>query len=243
MDRKKLIDQKIEIEHSEAKDLNAKLTSSLLPGGAKAYDLFTALVQPLHIQRKQEWLYLLMNDLVRREKDGLTSLKDLSENEEFITIITKATILAQQNHQREKLEAFQNIVLNSIEWLSKGEPIFDWSHKFLIVVDQISPFHILLLKTLQNPLKIAKEKKVDFNEMIKATNKEVFFKIYPKLKDRAALAKQCWKELYSYGFVVTDRFTEVTGSTELGYMHSHGKLISQTTDFGNKFLNMITMKA
>lgn len=239
MDKKEFHKQKGEVERSEARDLAAKISTSLFPGGSTAYEAFTAMVQPIHKSRKDGWLHLLMNDLVRREEDGLTSLKALSKNEEFVTIATKAIILAQQNHQKEKLEALRNIVLNSITWLSKNEPIFDWSHKFLMIVDQISPLHILLLKTFQYPVLEAKEKGVDFSDMVKATNAKVFFKLYPSLKNKSVLATQCWRELHSFGFVRSDNFNITSKTEDMGSLHTHGKLLPQTTDFGNKFLEMI----
>ncbi|MCH2449218.1 MAG: hypothetical protein MK198_03645 [Gracilimonas sp.] len=239
MDKKEFHKQKGEVERSEAKHKALKLKSSLFPGGSTVYDAFTALVRPLYEKRKDEWLYLLMYDLVRREKGGVISLEGLSKNDEFVTIVTKAIILAQQNHQKEKLEALRNIVLNSTEWLSKGEPIFDWGHKFLMIVDQISPLHILLLKTFQNPAKAIQEKKARFEERTGFNNADVFFKLHPELKSRSALAKQCWRELYNFGFVGTDKFFEVKDAEDMKYMHTHDQFVPQTTDFGNKFLNMI----
>lgn len=242
MDKKELHRQKREIERSEEKHLAAKIKSSLIPAGATFFELFTALVQPLHVERRNEWLNLLMYDLVRREEDGLVSLKALSKNEEFVTIISKATLLAQQNHQKEKLEAFRNIVLNSTKWLSKGEPIFDWSHKFLIIVDQISPLHILLLKTFQNPAIAIQDKRARLKKRAGFNNADVFFKLYPELKSRSALAAHCWKELYNFGFVGSREFFEIKDIEDMKYMHTHDCFVPQTTDFGNKFLDMITNK-
>lgn len=230
---------KREIAQSEARDKTAKIISSFLPGGTAAYELITTLVVPLHEKKRREFINELALRLKRLEDKGYIDFKELAQNEEFNTIITKAILLAQQNHQKEKLEALQNIVLNSTEWLIKGEPIFDWSHKFLMIVDQISPLHTLLLKTFQSPTKVAQEQNIDFDEMVSASNKEVFFKLFPDLKDRSALANQCWKELYSFGFVALDNFTKSNGVESMPYLHNLGKLLPQTTDFGNKFLNMI----
>lgn len=231
--------EKREIAQSEARDKTAKIISSFVPGGTAAYELLTTLVVPLHEKKKREFINDLAIRLKRLEEQGQIDFEELAQNEEFNTIITKAILLAQQNHQKEKLEALRNIVLNSTEWLSKGEPIFDWSHKFLMIVDQISPLHILLLKTFQHPAKAAQEQNVNFDDMVSASNKEVFFDIYPDLKDRSALAAQCWRELESFGFVALNNFENSKGSEGLSYIHKHGKLFPQTTDFGNKFLDMI----
>jgi len=230
---------KREIAQSEARDKTAKMIAGLVPMGSAAYELITTIVVPLHEKKKQEFINDLAIRLKRLEDQSQIDVEELAQNEEFNTIITKAILLAQQNHQKEKLEALRNIVLNSTEWLNKGEPIFDWSHKFLMIVDQISPLHILLLKTFRYPAKAARQRNVNFDEMVSASNKEVFFKIYPNLKDRSALAIQCWKELYSFGFVALDNFTKSEEMESMPYLHNHGKLLPQTTDFGNKFLDMI----
>lgn len=238
MSNQKELRDKREIAQSEARDKTAKIFSGLVPGGASAYELFTAIVKPIHEKRKEDWVQEITLRLNELERNGKIDLEELSQNEEFNTIITKATLLAQQNHQKEKLIAFRNIVLNSTKWLSKGESIFDWSHKFLMIVDQISPLHILLLKTFQYPAKVAKEHNYSFDK-VQASNQDVFFNIYPELKDRSALANQCWKELQSFGFVHSRFEFSLGDSDQVIYLHRHSKLISQTTDFGNKFLDMI----
>jgi len=234
MDRKKFIDQKIEIEHSEAKDLNAKLTSSLLPGGAKAYDLFTALVQPLHIQRKQEWLNLLMNDLVRREKDGLTTLKDLSKNEEFITIITKATIIAQQNHQQEKLQALRNLLINASEKLTENVNEFDELEYWLTLIERMNPNHIFLLKLFSKPNDFAKDRKDNLNHELIINSKKLIDKLYPELKNKMEMISQYWRDLSAYGLINGDEIT-------IG-RHTKRKFQKLTTKLGDTFLEMIEIQ-
>lgn len=44
--------QKREIAQSEARDRTANIISGLVPGGSSIYELFTALVQPLHFKRR-----------------------------------------------------------------------------------------------------------------------------------------------------------------------------------------------
>lgn len=231
--------EKRDIEQSEARDKTAKIISSFVPGGTAAYELITTLVVPLHEKKKWAFINGMAIRLKKLEEKDQINFEELAQKEEFNTIITKAILLAQQNHQKEKLEALRNIVLNSTEWLSKGEPIFDWSHKFLMIVDQISPLHVLLLKTFRNPTKVAREKDINFDDMITASNNEVFFKLYPDLKDRSALVSQCWQELTSYGFLALNNFSNSRDAESMPYINSHEQLKPQTTDFGNKFLDMI----
>lgn len=233
--------EKREIAQSEARDKFFKVLSSVVPYGSAAYELITTIVVPLHEKKKREFINDLAARLKKLEDQGQIDFEELAQHEEFNTIITKAILLAQQNHQEEKLEALRNIVLNSTKWLSKGEPIFDWSHKFLMIVDQISPLHILLLKTFRNPANAVQEKEVRFREGVGFNNADVFFKLYPGIKSRSALVAQCWKELHSFGFVGTGEFFDMTDAEEMKYfLHSHDRFVPQTTDFGNKFLDMIT---
>jgi len=231
--------EKREIAQSEARDKLIKALSSAVPFGSAAYELITTLIVPLHEEKKREYINDLAIRLKKLEDQGQIDFEELAQNKEFNTIITKAILLAQQNHQKEKLEALRNIVLNSTKWLNNGEPIFDWSHKFLMIVDQISPLHILLLKTFRYPAKVARDKSLNFDEMVVASNKEVFFEMYPELKERSALVSQCWKELTNYGFLALDNFSNSKDSESMPYIHNHGQLKPQTTDFGNKFLDMI----
>ncbi|SMO38549.1 hypothetical protein [Fodinibius sediminis] len=111
--------------------------------------------------------------------------------------------------------------------------MFDWADHFLNVIERISPFHILLLKTFQSPEDIVREKGIDLgSEFNSLQSKDVFFDIYPEYRDRAKLITQCWKELYELGFVAFESFEDGR--------HMPGKLNKLTTDFGNKFLDMIS---
>src|SRR5690554_2930058 len=105
--------EKREIARSEARDKTAKIISGLIPGGSSAYELFTALVQPLHVQRREEWIEDVTRRLHKLEQEEKIDLKTLSESEEFNTIITRSTLLAIQTHQEKKKKALSKIVTNS----------------------------------------------------------------------------------------------------------------------------------
>ena len=115
--------------------------------------------------------------------------------------------------------------------------MFDWAVHFLHILDRISPMHILLLKTFRNPYSAVEKKQVDLSEKGLYRNDEIFFRLYPELKDRAALINQCWNELVSYGFIIDEHFGLGTGKSHS--MHTDEKILPKSTDFGNKFLDMI----
>lgn len=228
--------RKREIEQSENLHSTLKLISSLLPGGSSVYELFAAIVVPLHEKRREEWIRELTLRLHKLEREERVNLKTLKDNDEFITIITKATLLVQQTHQKEKIEALHNVVINSALYLNGSTSLFDWAVHFLNIIDRISPLHILLLKTFRNLADEVELKNIKFTEPL-YNNDQVFFMLYPELKDRSSLVNQCWKELAGYGFVVDELF-RVDGPGK-ATLHSKEKILSKTTDFGNKFLDMI----
>lgn len=223
--------EKREIEQSEARDKLAKVLSGIVPLGSSAYELITTIVVPLHEKKKREFLNDLAGRLKKLEDEGKIDYEELAESEEFNTIITKAILLAQQNHQEEKLEALRNVVLNATIKLPKEVAEFDDLNYFLRIIEDITPLHILLLKTFQDPQSEANKRGVEIGNMMSSSSKNTLFKIYPDLKPKGNFIKIYWKELYEYSLVETDTlYAMVTGKAVLNPL---------TTPLGNKFLEMI----
>lgn len=225
------IHNKREIEQSEARDKLAKVLAGMVPLGSSAYELITTIVVPLHEKKKREFLNDLAERLKKLEDEGKIDYQELAESEEFNTIITKAILLAQQNHQEEKMEALRNVVLNASVKLPKEVAEFDDLNYFLRIIEEITPLHILLLKTFEDPKMEADKRGVEFGNMMTSSSKNTLFKIYPDLKPKGDFIKIYWKELYDYALVKTDSlYSMVTGEAALN---------SLTTPLGNKFLEMI----
>lgn len=223
--------EKREIAQSEALDKTAKIIAGMFPMGSAAYEVITTIVVPLHEKKKREFINDLASRLKRLEENDKIDFDELSENEEFNTIITKAILLAQQNHQKQKLEALRAIVVNSALNLNDSTDMFDWAERFLYIVDRISPFHILLLKTFKSPAVSVENKSADLKRESMMSSKELFFMIYPEHKDRVMLISQCWNELINFGLVNDQSFEKI--------IHTHNLLKKLTNDFGDKFLGMI----
>ncbi len=231
MDKKEFHRQKGEIERSETKDLSAKIITSLIPVGSTAYEAFTALVKPLHKERKDEWLYILMNDLVRREEDGLISLEKLSKNEEFVTIVTKATLLAQQNHQKEKMEALRNVVVNASLEINNTKVDFDKIDFFLILLEKITPLHIYILNFATSCQKYTFSSTIDLSQTIKMHFLKYFIDRYPKLNDKKEVLSVYFNELKNYSLI--------TPKPNQSFLKNEVLEVSLITDLGNQFLKMI----
>jgi hypothetical protein len=111
----------------------------LLPG-VKLFDIVTA---PLRGKRMSDWcedLRLRLNDL-SRTVEGLTPEK-LATDEAFISVFAQATQAALKTHQKEKLEALRNAVLNVAVGTTLSE---DLQTIFLNLVDSFTPKHLQTL--------------------------------------------------------------------------------------------------
>lgn len=225
------LSEKREIEQSEARDKMAKIIAGLIPMGGAAYELITTVVVPLHEKKKREFVNDLAIRLKKLEEDDQIDLEELSESEEFNTIITKAILLSQQNHQEAKLEALRAIVVNSALDGNGNTEMFDWAERFLYIVDRVSPFHILLLKTFKSPTVVVENKSADFRGESNMSSKEFFSMIYPEYKGREMLINQCWNELIDLGLVIDQPFEKI--------IHEQNSLKKLTNDFGDKFLKII----
>ena len=117
--------------------------------GAPAAEILGLIVTPMINKRRNEWLEALGKALVALEwRVQAVNLERLSQDEVFVTIATHATMLAMRNHQREKLEALRNAVLNAT---LPSAPDDDLQLIFLNLVDMLTASHLRLLKVLNNP--------------------------------------------------------------------------------------------
>jgi len=176
--------------------------------------------------------------LHKLETEGQINLEELSRNEEFNTIITKATLLAQQTHQQEKIKALRNIVQNAAIKIPSHITDFDMMDYFLSTLEQINPIQILLLKVYQNPQAAALEKNIDTKPFRDSTSllqgseiKNLFYLIHPELKEKNELVIYSWKELMRIGFVKSEPINKRVPNSSI--------LKVRTRKLGEQFLEMI----
>ena len=158
------LNEKREIVQSKARDKTAKIIAGLVPMGSAAYELITTIVVPLHEKKKREFLNDLADRLKKLEEKGKIDFQELADSEKFNTIITKAILLAQQNHQEEKLEALKSFVINYAGGVDSEIIEYDHVEYFLSFIERLNPFHIILLKIFQDPKNFDKSRleKIDY---------------------------------------------------------------------------------
>lgn len=137
-----------ELADHRAAVIRGGLSAIPVLGSVLAEELGLVLAPPL-TRRRDEWL----EDLARRLHDLETRVEgftfdDLVENEQFVSATLQATQAALRTHQKEKLEALRNAVLN----VAAGRSFSDELQSiFLSLLDRLQATHLRILKIFRYP--------------------------------------------------------------------------------------------
>lgn len=189
--------KKRETERSEVRHKTAKIISGFFPGGSSVYEIFTAIIQPLHEQRKDDWVKNVTLRLQKLEQEKSINLKDLAVNKEFNTIITRATLLALQTHIEEKRRALQSIVVDTSEKVNSDDFDFDLTNSILTILERFGPLHIYLLKIISK----LKDYDMGISGKPNELKSDIVYKIDNTLVDKEAIVNLCWVDLLNAGLV------------------------------------------
>jgi hypothetical protein len=116
--------------------------------GGPVKELLSLVITPSIEQRRDEWIKSIAEGLKDLEvKVESFKIENLCGNEAFISTIMQASQVAIRNHQREKLEALKNAVLNAAMPNALEE---NMQFIFLNFVDSFTPGHLKTLKILND---------------------------------------------------------------------------------------------
>jgi len=210
----------------------ARTGLSLIPVvGGSAKEIFNVIIAPPLAKRQAEWMEKVVEKLKELEKTVEDfKIENLSENENFITIVTHATLIAIRNHQKEKLEALRNATLNSALSPMVEE---DLQLLFLNCIDELTPWHMRVLKFLDNPGEWIKQNKIPIPDYYVGGASTVLYAAFPELEKNKDFAKQLIRDLSVRGFASDWDSMNVT--TTKG-----GMFANRTTSIGKQFLKFIT---
>ena len=211
----------------------AKAALSAVPVlGGPAAELLDLVVRPEIERRRTEWLDQLAEQLAAIEErlEGF-HVSALANDPEFISTLLQASAAALREHEAEKLEALRNAVLNAA--LEAG-PTEDERALFISWVDQLTPWHLRLLRFLDDKEGVAHARdKLPFPNWVSGGVSTVLELVYPELVGRRAFYDLLVTDLKSRGLIVISSL-HVTGTVD-GYM-----LARQTSDLGQRFLSFVT---
>ena len=198
--------------------------------GGPAAEIFSLIIVPPLTKRRDKWIENIAEGLKGLEEkvEGF-KIEDLSNNDAFITTVTHATQAAIRNHQQEKLEALRNAVLNAALSSTLEE---DLQLMFLEFVDSLTPWHLRVLKFLDNPKGWGQKHGITYPSWSMGGPSAALEHAFADLRGKRQLYDIFVKDLYTRGLLSTDSLhTMMTGE---------GMLASRTTDIGKQFISFIT---
>ncbi|HQJ88403.1 MAG TPA: hypothetical protein PLY91_07675 [Methanoregulaceae archaeon] len=197
--------------------------------GNCAAEIFGTIVTPSLARRTNEWIREIAFRVVELEiKVESYKIEDLVENEVFVTTLLQATQNAYRTHQKVKIEAYRNIVLNAAMPQSPDE---DLQLIFINFLDSMTPWHIALLHYFENPVDWWACKGItrDINEVGSTVFEEIAL-AFPNLAEKEDFFEMIVQNLKDRNLVrnIAIRLSNV------------GALGRQTTELGHQFVNFIT---
>jgi len=205
---------------------------SMIPvAGGPASELFNTLIVPPLAKRRDAWLTSLSEELIglQEKVDGFT-LDSLFDNDVFVTAVMHGTQAALRNHQKEKIDALRNAVLNVATGNSPDE---DLQIVFLNFIDTATTWHLRLLKFFQDPATYGRSIGITFPDWSMGGVSTVLAHTFPELRDRKEFYETITTDLNNRGFISG-------GSSMLNTtMSESGMFSKRTTAMGDTFLAFI----
>ena len=209
--------------------------------GGPATRLFNLVITPPLERRLNEWRNTVTERIRQLEKkvEGF-KVEDLGKNPMFITAVMQATQIALRNHQKEKLEALQNAVVNTARGSALQE---DLQLLFLNLVDSFTTSHLRILKFLDDPrLPAVEERAVFQTKSPDETSLGNLLEIaLPELKGESSVYNPIVQDLFNRGLLKIDSSSLLIalGPAWGEERWTQTMFRSRTTDLGKNFLRYI----
>jgi hypothetical protein len=204
--------------------------SSVPVVGGPAAELLGLVYGPPLEKRREKWMDELadvVNEL-QQKVENITP-ESLSQNESFISMSLRATEIAMRNHQKDKLAALRNAVLNAGLKIGIDETI---QQIFLNHIDALTPSHLKVLKFFRNPVAWAHSHGIHYPNWTMGAPSTVLEIGIPELSGRRPFYDQLIADLNQRGLLSDSGIhTMMTGQ---------GMLQSRTTDLGDSFIEFIS---
>ncbi len=177
--------------------------------GGLAIQFLNAIVVPPIQQRYVEWVTSIAERLVALEREVEDFRRaDLEGDESCADSFARASQTVFSSHQKEKLEALRNAVLNSA---LRNRPEDDIRTMFLNYVDVLTPQHFIILKFLDDPHTWRREHKIKLPENyregygILPNILYMCHSAFPELNDRGGFLFQIINDLENRGLIYAFR--------------------------------------
>jgi len=209
-----------------------KTLISSIPGvGGGAAELFNLVLSAPIEKRRDDWLVHIYNTMLELQcKVNNIDFNKLSNNELFITTIMNASQLAIRNHQKEKLLALHNAVINTALNINIDE---NEQMMFLNLIDIFTPWHLKLIYYLDDPNERFNEKSMQKPNIMSGGITDGLYAYYPDLCNKNEFVSIIFRDLHKNGIGTTENIG--------GTMTPQGIYASRLTEYGKRFLKYINV--
>lgn len=191
--------------------------------GGPAVELFQFLVQPPLERRRVEWMQEVGERLMAIEAKGV-DVEALQRDERFVSVMMQASIAAMRTHQREKIRALQNAVLNIAGGQGPDETL---QHLLLTFIDGMTELHLRILTFARSPNPPGNIGSAGLGHVLEQK--------IPELQGQRVLYDQLWRDLHTRGLVNLESLHVM--------MTSDGLSQRRTTELGEALLTLISAAA
>ena len=205
--------------------LKAGLATAPFCGGIAS--LMSDYIPSSKFQRLEQFAKKIAEDL-NKLQDQVDEAK--IQTDEFAFLFENCFRGVAENYQKEKLEAFRGILINSAIGVNLSE---DEKEYFLNLVNTLSVLHVRILKFMAKPIEYLKENQIPV-ESIRGGFSQFFPVAIPGVD--VGVIESAFGDLYSYGFVSTDKkiFHTMTSGQGLDLLGN------RVTQLGTSFINFCT---
>ena len=225
----KPLTMKKETKQDIAYGVTKAILGSIPYAGAAASELFQLLVTPPLEKRRNEWMIEVGEKLKQLEQKEEIDFNKLAENEIFIDVVLQTSQLALRTSEKEKIQYFKNVILNTA---IAENPNITEVQIFLNFISTYTVWHIKILKLFDNPQDWFSKNNKSMPNVMAGGLSDVLETAYPELINKRALYDLIWDDLSRSGLHSTSGLHTI--------MSGSGLLANRTTPFGKEFLEFIT---
>lgn len=209
----------------ESAEISAKTALSLIPfgGGTLVTCVWDSIKANTAQKRMNEWKNLIEDRLHTIE----TTLEDIGNNELFASAMMKATDSALRTAEQTKREYLANVVRNSVLVPVEESRLM----MFLDMIDRNTAWHLAVLQFFRDPTQGGKR---NANHYYMGAPSTVLQEALPEICKNMDMVRKIVRDLQQDGLLHQGDFLNTT-------MTAQGMVTPRTTEFGNEFLDYITL--
>jgi len=210
-------------------------------------DLVNNLILSPATKRSSQWINEYLSKAVQTiaEKATPSVVENLSNNESFLTVVLQATSIALRNHQKEKLEALRNAIINSVLPNAPDESL---QLMFLNFIDSFTPCHLIMMDFIDNPREWCRKNNIRISEIMNRfkyndigsyrNHSDFLEEIFPGIKNNSYIYEQALEDITAKGLLISSDGGQKVSDVGINILDLHKSAVS-LSNTGKQFIDFI----